>query len=30
MEKLEVRIEIMEDIEAIKKLQKAYSYYLEH
>jgi hypothetical protein len=30
VEKLEERIEITEDIEAIKKLQKAYSYYLEH
>jgi hypothetical protein len=30
VEKLEIRLQIIEDIEAIKKLQRAYSYYLEH
>ena len=29
-EKLEIRLRTMEDIEAIKKLQRAYGYYLEH
>ena len=28
--KLEARLTRMEDIEAIKKLQRAYGYYLEH
>jgi hypothetical protein len=30
MEKVEARLTVLEDIEAIKKLQRAYSYYLEH
>jgi hypothetical protein len=30
VEKLKARITVTEDIEAIKKLQRAYSYYLEH
>ena len=30
IEKLEARLRITEDIEAIKKLQRAYGYYLEH
>jgi len=30
IEKLEARLQAAEDIEAVKKLQKAYSYYLEH
>ena len=30
MEKLEARLTALEDIEAIKKLQRSYSYYLEH
>ena len=30
IEKLEARLQTAEDIEAVKKLQKAYSYYLEH
>jgi hypothetical protein len=29
-EKLEVRLRTLEDVEAIKKLQRAYCYYLEH
>jgi len=28
--KLEARVTLAEDIEAIKKLQRAYGYYLEH
>ena len=30
IDKLEARLQVVEDIEAVKKLEKAYSYYLEH
>ena len=30
VKKLEARLQAQEDIEAIKKLQRAYSYYLQH
>ena len=30
LEELEARLQTIEDIEAIKKLQRAYGYYLEH
>ena len=30
LKELEARVQIIEDTEAIKKLQRAYSYYLQH
>ena len=30
VKKLEIKLTRMEDIESIKKLQRAYGYYLEH